>query len=103
MDTILIACVAAIAFLCVFLAYLWRHNHRLLFDIIKKQNEIERKFDYFDRHWLATLKEVEKKIHGTTEDVASVKNSFRDFQSKFLEMDKKIDEVIKHSDNYFKE
>lgn len=97
MEAIIIIAVTIAATLALWLTWLWRKTQALLFEVLKNQKEIERKFDYFDRHWLETLHEVEKKIRSSGDDVEKVKDAFSRFQSKFLEFDQKVDKIFAQS------
>lgn len=95
METIIITSTILVGALALWLTWLWKKTQATLLEVLKNQKEIERKFDYFDRHWLETLHEVEKKIRSSGDDVEKVKDAFSRFQSKFLEFDQKVDKIFK--------
>ena len=76
MENIIIGTSVLIGFVSGCSLVLWKRNHVILSEILRKEKEICRKCDYFDRPWLDVLTNLEKKVRTNYDHHIEMKKSF---------------------------
>lgn len=70
-------------------------SYWLYLRLSRKIEDTNLKVDKFDRQWISILEKVEKKISTSQSDVGEITKEFKNFQSKFLEFDEKVEKITK--------
>jgi hypothetical protein len=95
MEKWYILLIITISLSCLWLTFLWTKLYEMQMKMLKEERKLKKEIMDSQASIGSHLYGLEKKIKGNGSDVAQVQWHFKSFQAKFLELDKKLNEVMK--------